>query len=265
MGAIKTAFDNIGNGIKHAFEAVGEVAVSAVKLDFGGVAKGMGHMVNSGGEMFRGAVELTPVVMAVNTMCDGAMDKALKREGQMLESVVNGVADTVGKDMDMVKNGVGGTLHGLVTGDMAEAGRSVVNTAIGAVSTVEDFTPEGLAVNAGFAALATVAAKRSGAPGAAPLPEGSAPAVPAMNVGPSTLGHVAAGRPFVPTGAVPVAKGSIPEGRVMNVGTPAVNTAAAGRPSAPLPEDVTPEGYEVNVITPVVRNTATGRPSVGRA
>jgi len=157
MGAIKTAFDNIGNGIKHAFEAVGEVAVGALTLDFKGIAKGMGDMVGAGGEMARGALNLTPVALAANTLLDGAIDKTLKQAGKLTDSMARGVFDSIGNDLDMVKDGVGGTLHGMLTGDAAEMGRSLLNTTVGALSAADDVTASGAAMNAGFSAIRTVA------------------------------------------------------------------------------------------------------------
>ena len=156
MGAIKSAFENIGNGIKHAFEAVGEVVKSAVTLDFGGVAKGVGHLVGAAGEMARGAVGLTPAALAANTLFDGAIDKVMEKAQSMGQSVVNGVLTTVGNDLDMVKNGLGQTVHGLATGNFAEMGQGILNTGMGAVSVAEDFTPEGLTFNAAGSAVQTV-------------------------------------------------------------------------------------------------------------
>jgi len=164
MGAIKTAFDNIGNGIKHAFEAVGEIAVGALTLDFKGIAKGMGDMVGAGGDMVRGALNLTPAALAANTLLDGAIDKALKQAGKLSDSMVRGALDTIGNDLDMVKNGAGDTLHGMMTGNVSEMGRGLFSTTIGAVSAVEDITPEGMAMNGGISGIRTLAAGNTPVP-----------------------------------------------------------------------------------------------------
>ena len=128
MGAIKHAFQKIGNGIKHAVEGAVNGIAGAVKIVGGALTanpellkegakqfdKGLKQSVTGLGEMAAGAagaaMGATPLGIALNTLTNGAASR-------LVEKVVEGTAD-------MVKDGINGAtsmVDGLAHGDMKKA------------------------------------------------------------------------------------------------------------------------------------------------
>jgi len=73
MGAIKSAFKAIGEGIKGAFEGVGHIVKGAVTLNFDEVAEGVGGVVKGGLGAVMGGASLSPASLCASTLMDGAM------------------------------------------------------------------------------------------------------------------------------------------------------------------------------------------------
>jgi hypothetical protein len=156
MSAVKNAFENLGKDIEHAFQAVGEVAKGVLTLDFDEVGKGVKDLGSAALDAGRNMIDLSPVGLAANTLMDGALDKGLKAIDNQVEKVADNFVDGMANDLDTVKNGVEEVGEGLLTGNLSEMGKGLLDTAVGGFSTFEDFTPEGAAMNA-FSAVGETA------------------------------------------------------------------------------------------------------------
>lgn len=147
MGAIKKAFQTIGKGIEKAAKSVGEIAKGVATLDLKGAANGVKDLAQAGLTVARGAINLTPVAVAANTLLDGAADKLLNKAQGVAQKVADSVVDNVEGGLSNIKDGVVNTAKAIGKGNFSKALQGIGQVAMGAVDTASNFGPGGVAKN----------------------------------------------------------------------------------------------------------------------
>ncbi len=152
FSSIGNAFKAVGQGIQGGLEGAARLAGSAVKLDFKGMADAVTKIGGGVLDVAHGAGNLTPAAIATNTLLDGAYAKATGFAKDKVLQVGDGVVQQMAGDLSAVKDGTLQAARGLVTGDPAAVLQGTLGAGMGAVATVGNFTPEGLAANAAMSA-----------------------------------------------------------------------------------------------------------------
>jgi hypothetical protein len=126
---------------------------SAARLDFNGVADGVTQMGQDALDTGRHIIDSSPVGDALNKATNGEFSKTLEKATDVAGSIVGGVAQGMASNLTMVKDGVVDIGEGVVTGNPVQILNGVANAGLGAVMTVKDFTPSGLASNVAMSTL----------------------------------------------------------------------------------------------------------------
>lgn len=177
MGAIKKAFEKIGNALEGFFKGVGQVIKGIVTLDLKGAAQGLNKIAKAGAELASGILSLTPAAIAVNTLMKGALTKLLDKAAQKASEIAQAVINNVMEPLQKIKNGVVGFAKGILKGDFKQALEGIKDIALGALETASNFGPGGVAKNvarlAVDAAVDVAAQKASSAVAQAVDPNGT--------------------------------------------------------------------------------------------